>query len=167
MSPKVFIKVIKTGMLKCQWYLFQQALMCGPVCMQGDKLVTGKHQCALRSMESSSSLLKRPPGKSSEHFKSPSIYAWHLCIFTPVTPATAFKFGEKSDPMQMYLSDVFTTALNLAGNCGISVPAGLDPDTHMPSGIQLIAPSLAEERLFKAARAFELTRPEREIVSPL
>ena len=88
-------------------------------------------------------------------------------IFTPVTPATAFKFGEKSDPMQMYLSDVFTTALNLAGNCGISVPAGLDPDTHMPSGIQLIAPSLAEDRLFKAARAFELTRPQKEIVSPL
>ncbi len=88
-------------------------------------------------------------------------------IFTPVTPATAFKFGEKSDPMQMYLSDVFTTALNLAGNCGISVPAGLDPDTHMPSGIQLIAPSLAEDRLFKAARAFEMSRPEKEIVSPL
>ena len=88
-------------------------------------------------------------------------------IFTPVTPATAFKFGEKSDPMQMYLSDVFTTALNLAGNCGISIPAGLDPDTHMPSGIQLIAPSLAEDRLFRAARAFELTRPEKEIVSPL
>ena len=88
-------------------------------------------------------------------------------IFTPVTPATAFKFGEKSDPMQMYLSDVFTTALNLAGNCGISVPAGLDPDTHMPSGIQLIAPSLAEDRIFKAARAFEMTRPEKELVSPL
>ena len=88
-------------------------------------------------------------------------------IFTPVTPATAFKFGEKSDPMQMYLSDVFTTALNLAGNCGISVPAGLDPDTHMPSGIQLIAPSLAEDRLFKAARAFEMNRPEKEIAAPL
>ena len=69
--------------------------------------------------------------------------------------------------LQLTQGCVFTTALNLAGNCGISVPAGLDPDTHMPSGIQLIAPSLAEERLFKAARAFELTRPEREIVSPL
>ena len=84
MSPKVLIKVIKTGMLKCQWYLFQQALICGPVCMQGDKLVIGKHQCTLRSMESSSSLLKRPPGKSSEHFRSPSIYAWHLCMFRAV-----------------------------------------------------------------------------------
>ena len=88
-------------------------------------------------------------------------------IFTPVTLATAFRFGEKSDPMQMYLSDVFTTALNLAGNCGISVPAGLDPDTHMPSGIQLIAPSLAEDRLFLAARAFEMNRPEKELAAPL
>ncbi len=88
-------------------------------------------------------------------------------IFTPVSPATAFKFGEKSDPMQMYLSDVFTVALNLAGNCGISLPAGLDPDTHMPSGIQLIAPSLAEDRIFRAARAFELTRPVKEFVSPI
>ena len=88
-------------------------------------------------------------------------------IFTPMTPTTAFKFREKSDPMHMFLSDVFTTALNLSGNCGISVPAGFDPDTHMPSGIQLIAPSLAEDRLFKAARAFEMTRPEKEIVAPL
>ena len=88
-------------------------------------------------------------------------------IFTPVTPATAFQFGEKSDPMQMYLSDVFTTALNLAGNCGISVPAGLDPDTRMPCGIQLIAPSLAEDRLFRTARAFETARPETEIIAPL
>ena len=88
-------------------------------------------------------------------------------IFTPVAPATAFKFGEKSDPMQMYLSDVFTTALNLAGNCGISVPAGIDPDTNMPSGIQLIAPSLAEDRLFKTARSFEMARGIKEFTAPL
>ena len=43
-------------------------------------------------------------------------------LLTPVTPATAFKFGEKSDPLQMYLSDSFTIALNLSGNCGMSVP---------------------------------------------
>ena len=79
-------------------------------------------------------------------------------IFTPVTPAPAFHFGEKSDPMQMYLSDVFTTALNLAGNCGISVPAGIDRESNMPSGIQLIAPDLAEEKLFHAAYAFEKAR---------
>ena len=79
-------------------------------------------------------------------------------IFTPVTPGPAFKFGEKSDPMQMYLSDVFTTALNLAGNCGISVPAGIDEASSMPVGIQLIAPSLGEKALLEAARAFEIAR---------
>ncbi|MBP5182471.1 MAG: Asp-tRNA(Asn)/Glu-tRNA(Gln) amidotransferase subunit GatA, partial [Lentisphaeria bacterium] len=79
-------------------------------------------------------------------------------IFTPVTPVPAVRFGEKSDPMQMYLSDVFTTALNLAGNCGISVPAGIDRESNMPSGIQLIAPDLAEEKLFHAAYAFEKAR---------
>ena len=81
-------------------------------------------------------------------------------IFTPVAPAPAFRFGEKSDPMQMYLSDVFTTALNLAGNCGISVPAGIDEESNMPSGIQLIAPDLAEEKLFQVAYAFEKARGE-------
>ncbi len=88
-------------------------------------------------------------------------------IFTPVTPATAFRFGEKSDPMQMYLSDVFTTALNLAGNCGISLPAGMEESTRMPVGIQLIAPSLAEDRLFKTARAFERSRSVREFRAPV
>ena len=83
MSRKVLIKVIKTGILKCQWYSFQQTLMCGPICTQGDKLVIGKQQCTL-SIESSLSLLNRPPGKSSEHFKSPSIYAWHLCMCSTV-----------------------------------------------------------------------------------
>ena len=51
-----------------------------------------------------------------------------------------------------------TTALNLAGTCGISVPAGMDENTKMPVGIQLIAPDLAEDRMFRTARAFELER---------
>ncbi len=75
-------------------------------------------------------------------------------LLTPVTPATAFRFGEKSDPLQMYLSDVFTTSLNLSGNCGISIPAGKDPN-GMPIGIQLMAPALAEQLLFHTAYAFE------------
>jgi aspartyl-tRNA(Asn)/glutamyl-tRNA(Gln) amidotransferase subunit A len=80
-------------------------------------------------------------------------------ILTPVCPAPAFKFGEKSDPLQMYLADIFTIALNLSGNCGLSVPAGLDPATGMPVGVQFIAPALAEDRLLSAARVFELNRP--------
>lgn len=75
-------------------------------------------------------------------------------LLTPVTPATAFRFGEKSDPLQMYLSDVFTTSLNLSGNCGISIPAGRDPN-GMPIGVQLMAPPLAEQLLFNTAYAFE------------
>ena len=79
-------------------------------------------------------------------------------LLTPVTPAPAFKFGEKSDPLQMYLSDIFTIALNLAGQCGISVPAGIDDATGMPVGIQFLGPELAENRLLKAAAAFEAVR---------
>jgi len=77
-------------------------------------------------------------------------------LLTPVTPTVAFKFGEKSDPLQMYLSDIFTIALNLSGNCGVSVPAGTDPETGMPVGIQLLAPALAEAELLAAAQT--LTR---------
>ena len=79
-------------------------------------------------------------------------------LLTPVTPAPAFKFGEKSDPLQMYLSDIFTIALNLAGQCGISVPAGIDENSGMPVGIQFLGPELAENRLLKAAAAFEAVR---------
>ncbi len=76
-------------------------------------------------------------------------------MLTPVTPNVAFKFNEKSDPLSMYLSDIFTIALNLAGNCGISIPAGRDAATGMPVGIQLLAPALAEAKLLATARVFE------------
>ncbi len=83
--------------------------------------------------------------------------AYRKCdiLLTPVTPAPAFRFGEKSDPLQMYLSDVFTTSLNLSGNCGISLPAGRDDATGLPIGMQLMAPALAEQLLFNTAYAFE------------
>ena len=88
-----------------------------------------------------------------EAFKSCDI------LLTPVAPNVAFKFGEKSsNPLEMYLSDIFTIALNLAGNCGISVPAALGSESRMPIGVQFIAPALAEAKLLKAARAFELIR---------
>lgn len=86
--------------------------------------------------------------------------AYRQCdlLLTPVTPAPAFKFGEKSDPLQMYLSDIFTIALNLSGQCGISVPAGTDEATGMPVGVQFLAPELEEDRLLRAAAAFEAVR---------
>ena len=73
-------------------------------------------------------------------------------LLTPVTPTVAFKFGEKSDPLQMYLSDIFTIALNLSGNCGISLPAGLDAESGMPVGVQLLAPAMGEAKLLGAAQ---------------
>ena len=75
-------------------------------------------------------------------------------MLAPVTPTVAFRFGEKSDPLQMYLSDIFTIALNLAGGCGLSLPAGTG-DGGMPVGVQLMAPELGEARLLKTAAALE------------
>ena len=75
-------------------------------------------------------------------------------LLAPTTPTVAFKFGEKSDPLQMYLSDIFTIALNLSGNCGISVPAGNDAATGMPVGVQFLAPALAEAKLLQVSESF-------------
>ena len=66
-------------------------------------------------------------------------------IACPVAPTTAFRIGEKTDnPIEMYLSDIFTISLNLAGMCGISVPCGFDGQ-GLPIGLQLIGPHLGED----------------------
>ena len=77
------------------------------------------------------------------------------CIIMPVAPTTAFKIGEKvNDPLQMYLSDIYTIAANLAGIPGISIPCGFD-DKGLPIGLQIMAPAFAEEQLLRAARMYE------------
>ncbi|MDQ4142928.1 MAG: Asp-tRNA(Asn)/Glu-tRNA(Gln) amidotransferase subunit GatA [Actinomycetota bacterium] len=77
-------------------------------------------------------------------------------IVCPTSPTTAFKLGERTDsPLEMYLSDIFTVPVNLAGNAGISVPCGLSPEDGLPVGLQLIAPTLDEATMFRAAYAFE------------
>ncbi len=77
------------------------------------------------------------------------------CIAMPVAPTTAFKAGEKTDdPLQMYLSDIYTIAANLAGIPGISVPCGFDSD-EMPIGLQLLSPAFSEDRLLRVARMYE------------
>ena len=77
------------------------------------------------------------------------------CIAAPVAPTTAFKLGEKvDDPVQMYLSDIFTIPVNLAGIPGISVPCGFD-SRGLPVGLQLMAGHLQEEKLIKAAYNLE------------
>lgn len=76
-------------------------------------------------------------------------------IACPVTPTTAFKIGEKSnDPLAMYLSDVFTIPVNLAGLPGISVPCGFDT-AGLPIGLQFIGKAFDEETLFRVAGAYE------------
>jgi aspartyl-tRNA(Asn)/glutamyl-tRNA(Gln) amidotransferase subunit A len=77
------------------------------------------------------------------------------CIMMPVAPTTAFRIGEKvNDPLQMYLSDVYTIAANLAGVPGISIPCGFD-DKGLPIGLQILAPTFAEDRLLRIARMYE------------
>ncbi|MBC7839922.1 MAG: Asp-tRNA(Asn)/Glu-tRNA(Gln) amidotransferase subunit GatA [Nitrospiraceae bacterium] len=76
-------------------------------------------------------------------------------IVTPVTPTPAFKFGAKSDdPLQMYLSDIFTISANLAGVPAISLPCGFSRD-GLPIGLQLIGRPFEEETLLRAAYAYE------------
>jgi aspartyl-tRNA(Asn)/glutamyl-tRNA(Gln) amidotransferase subunit A len=78
-------------------------------------------------------------------------------IVTPVAPTTAFGLGEKiADPLQMYLSDIFTISVNLAGLPGLSVPCGYDRK-GMPIGLQLIGPPFGEELILRAGDAFERT----------
>jgi aspartyl-tRNA(Asn)/glutamyl-tRNA(Gln) amidotransferase subunit A len=76
-------------------------------------------------------------------------------IATPVAPTTAFNLGEKmADPLQMYLSDIFTISVNLAGLPGLSIPCGYD-SAGMPIGLQLIGAPFGEETMLRAADAYE------------
>lgn len=76
-------------------------------------------------------------------------------LISPTCPNTAFEFGSKTeDPLAMYLTDIATISANLAGIPGISVPAGFDV-SGMPIGLQILAPQLAETKLFNASYKFE------------
>jgi aspartyl-tRNA(Asn)/glutamyl-tRNA(Gln) amidotransferase subunit A len=77
-------------------------------------------------------------------------------ILTPATPSAAFGLGEKSsgDPIEMYLNDIFTVTVNMAGLPGISVPAGLSAE-RLPLGLQLIGRPFDEETLFSAGQVIE------------
>jgi len=76
-------------------------------------------------------------------------------LLTPVAPTPPFRIGEKlADPLQMYLSDIFTIPVNLAGTCAISVPAGFSA-AGLPIGLQLIGRAFGEEQVLSAAYAFE------------
>ena len=74
-------------------------------------------------------------------------------IVGPTAPTTAFKIGEKEDPVSMYLSDIYTVSVNLAGLPAISIPAG--KITGLPVGLQIIGPKFAEEKILQVAFNFE------------
>src|SRR5690606_13750589 len=78
-------------------------------------------------------------------------------IAAPVAPTTAFAFGENAnDPIKMYLKDVFTLPPSLAGIPGISVPCGFDGQ-QLPIGLQLLGPAFSEDRVLRAAQAYQTT----------
>jgi len=77
-------------------------------------------------------------------------------LISPTTPTTAFRIGEKvDDPLAMYLNDIATIPVNLAGNCAMSIPIGLAPEDGLPVGLQIMAPPLADDRLYLVGGALE------------
>ena len=77
-------------------------------------------------------------------------------LVSPTSPITAFKIGEKSeDPIAMYLADVATIPVNLAGICGMSLPAGLADEDNLPVGFQIMAPAMQDQRLYQVGAALE------------
>jgi aspartyl-tRNA(Asn)/glutamyl-tRNA(Gln) amidotransferase subunit A len=77
-------------------------------------------------------------------------------LVSPTTPTTAFPIGERADdPMAMYLADLCTIPSNLAGNSAMSVPCGLAPEDNLPVGLQIIAPAMADDRLYRVGGAVE------------
>jgi aspartyl-tRNA(Asn)/glutamyl-tRNA(Gln) amidotransferase subunit A len=77
-------------------------------------------------------------------------------LVSPTTPTTAFPIGERvDDPMSMYLADLCTIPSDLAGNAALSVPCGLAPEDGLPVGLQIMAPVLADDRLYRVGAAVE------------
>lgn len=89
-------------------------------------------------------------------------------ILTPTTPTAAFKIGEKSDdPLQMYLSDIFTISCNLAGICGVSLPCGFTRSPKLPLGLQLLGQPFGEATMLRLAHAYEQATPWHQEKAPL
>ena len=77
-------------------------------------------------------------------------------LVSPTAPTTAFRIGEKvDDPLAMYLNDVATIPVNMAGNCAMSLPVGLAPEDSLPVGMQIMAPAMADDRLYLVGGALE------------
>ncbi|MDR1712541.1 MAG: Asp-tRNA(Asn)/Glu-tRNA(Gln) amidotransferase subunit GatA [Coriobacteriales bacterium] len=87
-------------------------------------------------------------------------------LLSPVSPRTAFRFGEISDPASMYLSDIFTIPINIAGNGGLSLPVGLGEDSGLPVGVQIIGPQFRDENTLRVAAALESCYPDIARLAP-
>ncbi|MBE7193567.1 MAG: Asp-tRNA(Asn)/Glu-tRNA(Gln) amidotransferase GatCAB subunit A, partial [Gordonia polyisoprenivorans] len=80
-------------------------------------------------------------------------------LVSPTTPTTAFRIGERvDDPLAMYLFDLATLPVNLAGVAAMSVPSGVSADDGLPVGLQIMAPALADDRLYRVGAAYEAAR---------
>jgi aspartyl-tRNA(Asn)/glutamyl-tRNA(Gln) amidotransferase subunit A len=80
-------------------------------------------------------------------------------LVSPTSPFTPWKLGEKvNDPLAMYLSDLCTLPTNLAGHCAMSVPSRLSADDNLPVGLQIMAPAMADDRLYRVGAAYEAAR---------
>lgn len=109
-------------------------------------LSSGYYDAYYRKAQKVRTLIKRD---FDEAFKNVDV------IITPTAPTAAFKIGEKmDDPLQMYLSDIFTISVNLAGIPAISLPCGFTK-SKMPLGLQIMAKHFAEETIFRAAYTYE------------
>ena len=83
-------------------------------------------------------------------------------LISPTAPTTAFKIGEKvDDPLAMYLNDIATIPVNLAGTCAMSLPVGLAPEDGLPVGLQVMAPPMADDRLYLVGGALEAALRDR------
>jgi aspartyl-tRNA(Asn)/glutamyl-tRNA(Gln) amidotransferase subunit A len=77
-------------------------------------------------------------------------------LISPTTPTTAFRIGEKvDDPLAMYLNDIATIPVNLAGNAAMSIPIGLAEEDGLPVGLQIMAPVMADDRCYLVGAALE------------
>ncbi len=89
-------------------------------------------------------------------------------IVSPTAPTAAFRVGEKSsDPLQMYLSDIFTISCNLAGICGLSMPCGFTGSPRLPVGLQLLGRPFGEETILRIAHAYEQATGWHREIAPL
>ena len=83
-------------------------------------------------------------------------------LVSPTAPTTAFRIGEKvDDPLAMYLNDIATIPVNLAGNAAMSLPIGLAPEDGLPVGLQVMAPPMADDRLYLVGAALEAALEDR------